>query len=138
MIYCRFQEDPIDITEITAAVGKESDGAIILFTGQARNKTGEKEVTHLEYQLYHKMAEKEMEKILRDACEKWSLTDCMVVHRYGRVLPGQASIVIAVSSPHRGEAYTASRYIIDSIKKTVPIWKKEFYRDGSSWITKGS
>ncbi|SRR6056297_3250531 len=138
MVYCRFQENPIDINEITQKVGKESDGAVVIFTGQARNKTGEKEVTHLEYQLYHEMAEKELEKILRDASAKWDLTDCAVIHRYGKVLPGQVSIIIGVSSPHRDEAYSASRYIIDTIKKTVPVWKKEFYRDGSSWITKGS
>jgi len=138
MIYCRFQEAPIDINEITQKVGKDSDGAVVIFTGQARNQTGEKEVTRLEYQIYQEMAEKELEKILRDASAKWNLTDCVVIHRFGKVLPGQVSIIIGVSSPHRDEAYSSSRYIIDTIKKTVPVWKKEFYRDGSSWITKGS
>ncbi|MCP4130622.1 MAG: molybdenum cofactor biosynthesis protein MoaE [bacterium] len=129
-----FQENPINNAGILAEVGTAADGAILTFAGRARNFSRGKEVSHLEYEIYESMARKEMEKIVDSALGKWSLSCCVVVHRYGRVAIGEDSIIIALSSPHRDEAYQASRYIIDTIKQTVPIWKKEFYTDGSKWI----
>lgn len=135
MIQIIFQDDPIPVSDMTLTAGKDVDGAIVTFIGQARNKSHDKGVSHLEYEIYEEMAQSEMEKIVDDALTQWPVTDCVVIHRYGRVNIGEASIFIAVSSPHRDDAYRASRYIIDTIKKTVPIWKKEFYEDGSQWIS---
>ncbi len=130
-----FQEDPITVTDLAMTAGGDSDGAIVTFVGQARNKSKEKTVSHLEYEIYEEMARSEMEKIVDDTINQYPITDCVVVHRYGKVNIGEASIFIAVSSPHRDDAFKACRYIIDTIKKTVPIWKKEFYEDGSNWIS---
>jgi len=130
-----FQKDPIPVTDLVATAGNDSDGAIITFIGQARDKSRDKGVSHLEYEIYEEMASSEMKKIIDDSYDQWPITDCVVVHRYGTVNIGETSIFIAVSSPHRDDAFKACRYIIDTIKKTVPIWKKEFYSDGSQWIS---
>lgn len=130
-----FQKEAIPVSDLATTVGKDSDGAIVTFVGQARDKSRNKSVSHLEYEIYEEMASSEMTKIIDDTFEQWPVTDCVVVHRYGTVNIGEASIFIAVSSPHREDAFTACRYIIDTIKKTVPIWKKEFYDDGSQWIS---
>ena len=135
MIQMIFQKEPIPVNDLVTTVGNDSDGAIITFIGQARNKSHDKGVSHLEYEIYEEMASSEMKKIIDDSFEQWPITDCVVVHRYGTVNIGETSIFIAVSSPHRDDAFKACRYIIDTIKKTVPIWKKEFYSDGSQWIS---
>jgi len=130
-----FQGIPIDTGQVIKEFGSDSDGAIVNFIGRARNMTNGKEVMYLEYEIYEKMALQELEKIVDDAFNKWSITNCRVIHRYGKVNIGEESIVIFVSSPHRDESFQAARYIIDTIKKTVPVWKKEFYTDGSKWIS---
>ncbi|MFC1668939.1 molybdenum cofactor biosynthesis protein MoaE [Spirochaetota bacterium] len=130
-----FQKEPIEQEKVLAQIGTDNDGAIVSFIGQARKLSKDKEVKYLEYEIYESMAGKELEKIINSAYQNWSLNSCIVIHRYGKVNIGEASILIALSSPHREEAYKASRYIIDTIKKTVPIWKKEFYTDNSSWIS---
>jgi molybdopterin synthase catalytic subunit len=133
-----FQKEPIDIERIIQETGSHSDGALVSFTGRARNRSGSKDVLKLEYELYDSMALKELDKIVDHAMGRWMLSCCTVIHRYGRVDIGEASIVIAVSSPHRKESFAACMFIIDEIKKKVPVWKKEFYSDGSVWITEGS
>jgi len=135
MIEVTFQEKPIDIADIFNRAGTDADGAVVTFTGRARNNTRGRNVEHLEYELYSDMARKELEKICENAAGRWSLNTCIVAHRYGKVEIGEITIVIAVSSPHRDESYQASRFIIDTIKQRVPIWKKEFYEDGSQWIS---
>ena len=130
-----FQKEAIPVSDLATTAGNDSDGAIVTFVGQARNKSREKEVSHLEYEIYEEMAPSEMTRIIDTAFDQWPITDCVVVHRYGTVNIGETSIFIAVSSPHRDDAFKACRYIIDTIKKTVPIWKKEFYDDGSQWIS---
>ncbi len=130
-----FQKEPINIENAVKNTGTDRDGAVVVFIGRARNRSNNKDVNFLEYEIYESMAYKEMEKIVNYAVKNWSLNNCIVIHRYGRVNINEASILISLSSPHREEAYKASRYIIDTIKKTVPIWKKEFYSDGSIWIT---
>ncbi|HQO39295.1 MAG TPA: molybdenum cofactor biosynthesis protein MoaE [Spirochaetota bacterium] len=110
------------------------DGSDILFCGRVRNNSKGKNVLHIDYQVYPEMAIREMDKIADEAIAKWKLNRCVIVHRYGRVMPGEISIVILVSSPHREESYISSKYIIDEIKKRVPVWKKECYDDGSEWI----
>ena len=133
-----FQIDSIDVVSLLTQCGSNEDGAIVTFVGQARNNTKGQKVEYLEYELFDNMAKSELNKIADFAINEWNLNDCIVIHRYGKVEIGEPTIYIAVSSPHRDEAYKASRYIIDTIKKTVPIWKKEFYSDGSHWIGSGS
>ncbi|MDR3238100.1 MAG: molybdenum cofactor biosynthesis protein MoaE [Spirochaetia bacterium] len=131
----RFQKEPIDISAACFQTGGGDDGSVVIFIGQPRRESNGKTVTHLEYEIYEEMAQKEMKKILGEAAGRWPVSGCLVIHRYGRVEIGEASIVIRVSSPHRDEGFQASRFIIDTIKKTVPVWKKECYNDGSSWVS---
>lgn len=127
-----FQKEKIDIEKAIARCGSEADGAVVSFVGRVRNVSGGKAVTRLEYDLYDDMAVSEMEKIVSEAGDRWEISDCIVIHRYGRIEAGEVSILIVVSSPHRDATFQAVRHIIDTIKKKVPIWKKEFYSDGSS------
>ncbi len=129
------QQEPIDVAALAASVGTPDDGAVLTFVGTARRLSQDKEVMYLHYEVYESMAARELEKIIDEAAAKWPVSDCCVVHRYGRVNIGEASIFIGVSTPHRDDGFKALRYIIDTIKKTVPIWKKEFYADGSVWVS---
>jgi molybdopterin synthase catalytic subunit len=138
MIRIILQKEPIDVTAFLNDVGTDEDGAVVSFIGRARCWSNNREVRYLEYEAYEGMAEKELHRIARDAMERWQLTDVVIVHRFGRVEIGASSILISVSSAHRDEAFQSARYIIDTIKKTVPIWKKEFYSDGSMWISERS
>ena len=138
MIRIILQKEPINIAESIGDAGTNADGAVTLFIGQARDNSNNKEVLHLEYQIYESMAKKELENIASEAVSTWQINTCIIVHRYGKIKIGEASILIAVSSPHRDNAFKSARYIIDTIKKKVPIWKKEFYADGSKWISEGS
>ncbi len=128
------QSEPVDAGKILEENVSPGDGSDLLFCGRVRDNSRGKNVRFIDYQVYPEMAVKEMDRIACEAIEKWSLNRCVVVHRYGRVMPGETSIIILVSSPHREESYAASRYIIDEIKKRVPVWKKEYYDDGSEWI----
>ncbi|MBN2158429.1 MAG: molybdenum cofactor biosynthesis protein MoaE [Spirochaetes bacterium] len=134
MVQVVIQQEPIDITRVTADAGTDSDGAVVVFIGRARNNSNGRTVTRLEYEIYDGMAHKELRKAAEDASARWSLNSCIVVHRYGPVAIGEASIIIATSAPHRDNAFEAAQYIIDTVKEKVPIWKKEYYSDGSSWI----
>ncbi len=138
MIRVILQKEPINIAAHLNDVGTDEDGAVVSFVGRARCRSNNRDVKYLEYEAYESMAEKELHKIARDAMERWNLTDIIIVHRFGRVEIGASSILISASSAHRDEAFKATRYIIDTIKKTVPIWKKEFYSDGSMWISERS
>ncbi|MBP7736102.1 MAG: molybdenum cofactor biosynthesis protein MoaE [Spirochaetes bacterium] len=134
MISIILQQEPIDTDRILAEAGTSADGAVVSFIGRVRDNSRGKTVIHIEYEAYGEMARKQLRKIVDEAVARWSLSCCSVVHRFGRVGIGEASIVIAASTPHRDAAFQAVRYIIDAIKVDVPIWKKEFYSDGSSWI----
>jgi molybdopterin synthase catalytic subunit len=138
MINIRFQTEPIDVNFITENIRSDSDGAAVIFIGSVRNNSRGKNVLYLEYEIYNEMASRELKKIAEESFARWKITRCDVVHRYGKVEIGETSIIIAVASGHRDESYQASRYIIEEIKKRVPVWKKEFYSDGSDWITRGS
>lgn len=128
------QKEPIDIALVMNEAGLDSDGAVVSFIGRARNSSRGKSVIYLEYEAYSEMARKQIQKLLDDAAARWALGSCILVHRIGRVNVGEASIIIAASSPHRHEAFQAVQFIIDTVKERIPIWKKEFYPDGSSWI----
>ncbi len=134
----RFQEQPIHPEEINRSLHSPENGALVTFTGQARNRSRDKDVTHLFYEIYDEMANRELEKIVNEAFNRWDISGCGVVHRFGRVEAGEPGIHIAVTSGHRDGAFQACRFIIDEIKKRVPVWKQEWYSDGSRWITGGS
>jgi molybdopterin synthase catalytic subunit len=134
MISIIIQQEEIDTARIIGTTGTDDDGAVVSFIGRVRNASRGKTVLSMEYEIYDEMARKELQKIAEEACARWSLSHCTVVHRYGRVGIGEASIVISAASPHRREAFQAVQFIIDTVKEQVPIWKKEFYSDGSNWI----
>lgn len=123
----------IDIAALETAVSETANGAVCTFTGQVRRNSRGREVAYLEYDAYVPMAEKMMRRIAEEAETKWG---CHVVvqHRIGRIELGEASIVIAVGSPHRAEAFEACRWCIDTIKEEVPVWKREVCPDGTFWI----
>ncbi|WP_299426402.1 molybdenum cofactor biosynthesis protein MoaE [uncultured Meiothermus sp.] len=109
-------------------------GAVISFLGTTRSPNKGQAVTHLEYEAYPAMAEKTMQQIIAEMRERWVLGRVALWHRLGRVMPGEGSILIVISSPHRLEAFEACRYCIERVKQILPVWKKEFLPDGSHWV----
>lgn len=130
----RIVDGPIDEVELEHAVRTDADGAVIVFRGVARRYSRGRDVVHLEYEAYPEMAEKVMAQIGEEMKARWPISGVAIVHRTGVLEVGQASVVIAVAAPHRGEAFEATRYAIDRLKEIVPIWKKEIWSDGSQWI----
>jgi molybdopterin synthase catalytic subunit len=128
----RLTRDPIEVSSL--AVASPADGAVALFLGVVRGTNAGREVAHLEYEAYQEMAEAELAAIVTEARARWPITGVRVVHRLGRLEIGEASVAVAVASPHRREAFEACRFVIDALKKRAPIWKKEFYTDGSAWL----
>lgn len=130
----RIVEIPIDHDAVVEEVVSPQAGAIVTFDGVVRDHARGKKVTHLYYEAYPEMAQKEMEKIRGETMRRWSLGGVAIIHRTGRLEIGDSSVFIATSSAHRAEAFEACRYAIDTLKQTVPIWKKEHYEDGEVWI----
>jgi molybdopterin synthase catalytic subunit len=128
----RLVREPIDLAALSAV--SPADGALALFTGVVRNENAGRAVLHLEYEAYEEMALTEMETIADEALRRWPITAIRIVHRLGRMAIGETSVAVAVASPHRAEAFEACRFAIDTLKRTVPIWKKEFYADGAVWL----
>lgn len=128
-------ESPIDIFSIIPEEDKM--GALVFFAGIVRNINEGKSVTHLEYEAFSPMAEEMIRKILEDASGKWELLHANCIHRLGSLKVSEIAVIVTVGSMHRGEAYEANRYIIDRVKHEVPIWKKEYYEDGTSSWSKG-
>ena len=127
-------DEPIDVLALAASVMRPSDGAQVIFAGVVRDHHQGKAVESIFYDAYRPMAEKEMDKIVRALALEYPAVATAVVHRLGLLRVGDASIVIVCNSPHRAEAYDASRALIDRIKETVPIWKKERGPDGEEWV----
>jgi molybdopterin synthase catalytic subunit len=128
----RLTRRPIDLAVLAAS--SPADGAVCLFLGVVRNENGGRPVRHLEYEAYEDMALPMMEEIARETRGRWPVTEVAIVHRLGRLEIGEPSVAVAVAAPHRGAAFEACRYAIDTLKATVPIWKKEFYADGAVWL----
>jgi molybdopterin synthase catalytic subunit len=128
----RLVRETIDVRALQSAAG--GDGALCLFVGVVRNENGGRPVRHLEYEAYEEMALPLMEEIAAETRRRWAVTDVRIVHRLGRLEIGEASVAVAVTAPHRGPAFEACRHAIDTLKATVPIWKKEFYEDGAVWL----
>ena len=128
----RLTREPIDVAALAAT--DPGDGAACLFLGVVRNENGGRAVRHLEYEAYEAMALPLMEEIAAEARRRFPVTEVRLVHRLGRLEIGEASVAVSVTAPHRGAAFEACRYAIDTLKATVPIWKKEFYADGAVWL----
>ncbi len=124
---------PIDTEEVERRVRHPDHGAALVFVGTTRGLTGEKRTVRLEYDGYEPMAIRAMAQIGEELVARWPGTRCAMTHRLGIVPIGEASVVIAVSSPHRDSCYEASRYAIERLKQIVPIWKKEIWEDGEQW-----
>jgi molybdopterin synthase catalytic subunit len=133
--YAAVVAEPIDAARVLGETLSPADGAALLFWGVVREQNEGRAVTQLEYHAYEAMAEKEMLRIADEARERWGTGDIRVVHRVGLLQVGEASIAIAVAAPHRGEAYEASRYVIEQVKQRVPVWKREGYLEGGrEWV----
>jgi len=130
----KIQSDPINIAEVLASVQNNQSGAVNIFLGTVRNHNKEKKVIKLAYEAYDSMAVSEIRKIVEETQEKWPVEAISVVHRKGELHVGDIAVMIAVAAPHRKESFAACEYIIDTLKKRVPIWKKEYYPDGDYWL----
>ncbi len=125
--------DPIDTQRVLAAVKRGEDGAALVFEGVVRNQTLGRRTLYLDYEAYESMALQQMESLGAQALEKFQIRDLAIVHRLGRLAIGETSVLIAVASTHRAAAFEACRWLIDTLKRTVPIWKKEYFEDGAVW-----
>ena len=128
-------DKPIDIIKVIEAASLHEAGAINTFIGTVRNQTSGKTVLRLEFEAYEPMAISEIKKIADQANETWNLLGYAVSHRIGILLPGDIAVVIAVSTLHRKASFEACQFIIDKLKQTVPIWKREFFEDGDQWVS---
>ncbi|MBK6283157.1 MAG: molybdenum cofactor biosynthesis protein MoaE [Draconibacterium sp.] len=126
------QNANISYSEIFDEFRHPSSGAVVLFSGEVRNNNKGREVTHLEYEAYEPMANKMIEEILVEAKSRFKLNQAECVHRLGKVEISGCAVVVVTGAGHRKEAYDANRYIIDKVKNEVPIWKHEFFADGTS------
>ena len=135
MIFARVASEVIDPAEVLARVGSDRDGATLLFLGVVRDHADDRPVSGMRYDAYEEMAGEVLSKIAAEAAEHLGTDRVAVVHRFGELAIGEVSVAIAVSSPHREEAYEASRYVIEQLKERLPVWKKEHYVDGvSEWV----
>jgi molybdopterin synthase catalytic subunit len=123
----------IPAAEIVAEIKAGSDGAVCVFDGIVRDNTRGRKTLHLDYAAYREMALEQMRGLAADAVTKFGVRDVAVVHRLGRLMVGETSVLVVVASAHRGAAFDACRWVIDTLKKTVPIWKKEQFVDGAVW-----
>lgn len=126
--------EPLDRTALINAVSHPSVGGIVVFEGVVRDNARGKQVRYLEYEVYEQMAREQIRSIINEAHERYGVERVAVAHRFGRLEIGEASVIIVVATPHRGEAFDACRYIIDTLKTTVPIWKKEVATNGEAWV----
>jgi len=125
--------DPIQTETLVLAAKQGSDGAVVVFDGIVRDNTRGRKTLYLDYEAYEEMAEKQMAELATEAGRQFGVRGVTIVHRLGRLIIGETSVLIVVASAHRAAAYEASRWLIDTLKKTVPIWKKETFVDGVVW-----
>lgn len=129
----RLVHEPIDTDEVQHDIKAGADGAVCVFDGIVRNNTRGRSTLHLDYEAYEEMALKQMFALREEALGRFAVREVAIVHRLGRLTVGETSVLIAVASVHRGAAFEACRWLIDTLKKTVPIWKKEQFADGALW-----
>lgn len=130
----RIQREPIDGQALIEVVRTAGDGAVALFLGTVRDRNEGRTVLRLEYSAYEDMALQELERVRADALERYEITAAAAVHRLGVLEIGEASVAVAVAAPHRAAAFDACRFMIDTLKRTVPIWKKESSEGGEVWV----
>jgi molybdopterin converting factor subunit 1 len=129
----RLQREAVDADALLAQLKDGEDGAVVVFDGIVRNNTRGRRTLHLDYEAYEAMALEQMSGLARDAKLRFGVRGVALVHRLGRLQVGETSVWMAVASAHRAQAFEACRWIIDTLKKTVPIWKKEYFEDGAVW-----
>jgi molybdopterin synthase catalytic subunit len=128
----------VDTDAILRRAGRAEAGAIVLFVGTTRELTDGRQTVALDYEAYIDMAQRRLAELEAQARRRWPVIECIVVHRLGRVPIGEASVAIAVSTPHRADAFAAGQWLIDSLKRDVPIWKRERWADGTTeWVHPG-
>src|SRR3989442_15613168 len=128
------REEPLDPMAIAEGIRSDADGALVVFQGIVRAHSRGKQVRALVYEAYGSMAIKQMEHLADEARRRWPILDLAIVHRTGTLQVGEVSVVIAVAAAHRGEAFDACEWLIDEVKHTGPIWKKEVYTEGEAWV----
>lgn len=129
----RIVRQPITTESVLAALKRPEDGAAVVFEGVVRDNTRGRRTLYLDYEAYEAMALKQMESLAAEARGRFAVRAVSIIHRLGRLEIGETSVLIVVASAHRGAAFDACRWIIDTLKKTVPIWKKEYFEDGAIW-----
>ena len=129
----RLTREPIAADALVSAAKQGEDGAVVVFDGIVRNNSRGRQTLYLDYESYEEMATKQMNELAREAVTRFGVRHVAIVHRLGRLHVGETSVLIIVASAHRAPAYEASRWLIDTLKKTVPIWKKETFVDGAVW-----
>ena len=132
--FIHITREPLDRNALIASVTDPGVGGIVVFEGVVRDNARGKQVRYLEYDVYPEMAVQQIREILAEAERRWNVDRVAVAHRIGRLEIGEASVIIVVATPHRSEAFEACRYIIDTLKTTVPIWKKEVATNGEEWV----
>lgn len=125
--------EPIDAEKWIEAAKRGEDGAVVVFDGIVRNHSRGRETRYLDYEAYEPMAERQMNELAAEARSRFGVRHVTMIHRTGRLQIGETSVLIAVASAHRAQAFEASRWLIDTLKKTVPIWKRETFADGAVW-----
>lgn len=125
----------LDVLKIIEFLGDDSLGANVIFTGTVRNQSKKKVVVALEFEAYEPMAISELQKLVSEITSKWPIQKIVLHHRLGIVEVGETAVIAGISAVHRAEAFEACSYLMNRLKQTVPIWKKEIYADGSEWVT---
>ena len=126
--------EPLNPQEVTDLVRKDGNGAVVTFLGTTRDFSEGRNVLYLEYEAYQPMAEDMLCQIAQEVRDRWGIEDMAIAHRVGKLEIGEISLVVALSSPHRKDAFEASAYALDRIKAIVPIWKKEVFQGGEVWV----
>jgi molybdopterin converting factor subunit 1 len=133
ILHSAIAHEEIDTDRVLTEIKHPSDGATVVFEGIVRNHTRGRRTLYLDYEAYEQMALKQIESLALEAAGRFKIRDVRIVHRLGRLAIGETSVLIVVASEHRGAAFDACRWLIDTLKRTVPIWKKEFFEDGAVW-----
>lgn len=131
---CTISDRPLALAEVTARVTGRDAGGIVSFVGAVRDRARGRDIEYLEYEAYAEMAEREMQRISDECARRWPGTRVAIAHRTGHLEIGDTAVIIVAAAPHRGEAFDACEYAIDTLKQTVPIWKKEVASDGQYWV----
>lgn len=134
-IYAAVRRTPLDVPALLTHAGGDRDGAVVLFLGTVRNHHEGRAVEAIEYEAFEPMAREVLQELALQAAERFGLSRVAVEHRLGRLAVGEASVAVALSSPHRAEAFDGAQWLLAELKRSAPIWKKEFFREGDSrWV----